>query len=29
MPSNKWIWLAAGVAIGVFVVPKVRAQLGR
>lgn len=29
MASNKWVWLAAGVAIGMFVVPKVRAQIGK
>jgi hypothetical protein len=26
--NNKWLWLAAGVAIGMFVVPKVRAAIG-
>lgn len=28
LPSNKWIWFAAGIAVGVFVVPKVRATVG-
>lgn len=27
--SNKYVWLAAGVAIGMFVVPKVRAAIGK
>lgn len=28
MPSNKWVWLAVGIALGVFAVPKVRAITG-
>lgn len=29
MMNNKYLWLAAGVVIGMFVVPKVRAMVGK
>lgn len=29
MPRNPWLMLAVGVAVGMFVVPKVRAYIGR
>jgi uncharacterized protein YneF (UPF0154 family) len=28
MPAQKWLYLAAGVALGMFVVPKVMARIG-
>jgi len=27
MPSNKWIWFAAGAAVGYLVVPKIVARV--
>lgn len=28
MPSNKWLYLAAGIALGMYVVPKVMSRIG-